>query len=198
MNEATAIDLTDEAFLRELREQMLKFARLQLNDEQLAEDAVQEALIGALKNARSFARQSALKTWVFAILKNKIADTLRGKYRRNEVSDDDDCNSCNKSDNLDDELFNDGGHWRAEERPMNWGAPQKMVYDEQFWKVMDTCLNHLPANQARAFMMREFIELTTDEICESMEVTVSNLNVMLYRARLRLRECLENHWFAKT
>ena len=87
MNEATAIDLTDEAFLRELREQMLKFARLQLNDEQLAEDAVQEALIGALKNARSFARQAALKTWVFAILKNKIADILRGKYRRNEVSD---------------------------------------------------------------------------------------------------------------
>ena len=195
MNQATAIDLNDDAFVMELREQMLKFARLQLNDEQLAEDAVQEALVGALRNSKSFARKSALKTWVFAILKNKISDVLRGKYRRNEVSDD---SECNKSENLSDELFNDNGHWHADERPLNWGAPQKMVYDEQFWRVMDACLNHLPANQARAFMMREFIELSTDEICESLEVSVSNLNVMLYRARLRLRECLENHWFAKT
>ncbi len=195
MNQAAAIDLTDDVFLGELRGQMLKFARLQLNDEQLAEDAVQEALIGALKNSGSFARKSALKTWVFAILKNKITDQLRGRYRRGEVSDDDE---CNKSDSLSDELFDDGGHWHADERPLHWGAPQKMVYDEQFWRVMDACLNHLPANQARAFMMREFIELTTDEICESLEVTVSNLNVMLYRARLRLRECMENNWFAKT
>tara|TARA_Y100001949_G_C15978274_1_gene327245 strand:- start:380 stop:973 length:594 start_codon:yes stop_codon:yes gene_type:complete len=195
VNQATAIDLNDDAFVMELREQMLKFARLQLNDEQLAEDAVQEALVGALRNSKSFARKSALKTWVFAILKNKISDVLRGKYRRNEVSDD---SECNKSENLSDELFDDGGHWHADERPLNWGAPQKMVYDEQFWRVMDACLNHLPANQARAFMMREFIELSTDEICESLEVSVSNLNVMLYRARLRLRECLENHWFAKT
>ena len=195
MNQATAIDLNDDVFLMELREQMLKFAQLQLNDEQLAEDAVQEALVGALKNSKSFARKAALKTWVFAILKNKISDVLRGKYRRNEVSDE---SECNKSENLSDELFNDSGHWNADERPLTWGAPQKMVYDEQFWRVMDACLNHLPANQARVFMMREFIELTTDEICESLEITVSNLNVMLYRARLRLRECLENNWFAKT
>jgi len=44
-------------------------------------------------------------------------------------------------------------------------------------------------------MMREFVELESDEICAVVGVSVSNLNVMLYRARVRLRECLENRWF---
>ncbi|MDE3985498.1 RNA polymerase subunit sigma, partial [Glaesserella parasuis] len=52
-----------------IREQMLKFAHLQLRDSQLAEDIVQEALLNALKNLDSFKRNAAFKTWVFAILK---------------------------------------------------------------------------------------------------------------------------------
>lgn len=78
--------LTDTAFLNDLRRQMVKFATLQLSNSHLAEDAVQEALIGALKNAKSFAGRAALKTWVFAILKNKIADVLRQKQRMVEAS----------------------------------------------------------------------------------------------------------------
>ncbi len=74
-------NMSDPVFLGELRRQMLKFATLQLNNPDLAEDAVQEALIGAIKNASSFARKAAFKTWVFAILKNKIADTLRQRHR---------------------------------------------------------------------------------------------------------------------
>lgn len=73
--------LSDKEFLEALRLQMLKFATVQLSDSHLAEDAVQEALIGALKNAKSFGGRAALKTWVFAILKNKIADALRQKQR---------------------------------------------------------------------------------------------------------------------
>lgn len=69
------------------------------------------------------------------------------------------------------------------------------MYDAQFWRVFEACLDRLPAAQARVFMMREFLELETPEICAVANITVSNLNVMLHRARLRLRECLENHWF---
>jgi RNA polymerase sigma-70 factor (ECF subfamily) len=78
--------LTDPGFLSDLRRQMVKFAALQLSDSLLAEDAVQEALIGALKNAKSFAGRAALKTWVFAILRNKIADVLRQKQRMVDAS----------------------------------------------------------------------------------------------------------------
>lgn len=185
--------LTDQRFLAELRRQMLAFARLQLNDEHQAEDVVQEALAGALKNADAFARRAALKTWVFAILKNKIADQLRGRYRQAELIDD---SACNIGDDFDDQKFDKRGHWSPDERPQSWGSPQKLVHERQFWAVFDACLNRLPTRQGRVFMMREFLELSTDEICHAADLTVSNLNVLLFRARAQLRECLEHNWFA--
>jgi RNA polymerase sigma-70 factor (TIGR02943 family) len=175
---------------------MIRFATLQLSDAHLAEDAVQEALIGALKNANSFGGRAALKTWVFAILKNKIADTLRQKQRlvyagslmgdKNEDEDEDEDFS---------ELFDRKGFWQADERPAAWHHPEEALREGQFWRVFEACLEKLPGNQARVFMMREFIELDSHEICATVGVTVSNLHVMLHRARLRLRECLENKWF---
>ncbi len=193
-SETKAQPLDDPKFLADLRQMMLKFARLQLSDEALAEDAVQEALIGALKNANNFERRSALKTWVFGILKHKIADILRKRQRYVEAS------SLLKEDQDDDnmeQLFNDHGHWQKHERPVNWGVPQEAVKQEHFWRIFETCLQGLPENQARLFMMREFIQLEADEICQSLDITTSNLHVMLYRARLKLRECLENKWFLK-
>jgi RNA polymerase sigma-70 factor (TIGR02943 family) len=194
VNNQAKSSLTDTIFLQELRKQMLAFARLQLNDEHQAEDVVQEALAGALKNAEAFSRKAALKTWVFAILKHKIADHLRSRYRQADVIDD---NACKNGEELDDQLFDARGHWDADERPQHWAAPQRLVHDRQFWAIFDACLNRLPASQGRVFMMREFLELGTDEICAAAEVTVTNLNVLLYRARLQLRECLENNWFAE-
>lgn len=184
--------LSDDAFLSDLRRQMLRFATMQLSDAHLAEDAVQEALIGALKNASSFGRRSALKTWVFAILKNKIADTLRRKQRLVDAS------SLLREDEEEEDfsaLFDAKGHWHMDDRPATWGSPELTLREGQFWKVFEACLDNLPGNQARVFMMREFIELDTSEICATVGVTVTNLNVMLHRARLRLRECLEDRWF---
>ena len=172
---------------------MLKFATLQLRDEALAEDAVQEALMGALKNAKAFNRRSALKTWVFAILKNKIADVLRKGQRTLEASR---LLRDNEEENNLDELFNSKGLWQVDERPAAWSQPMESVKSDHFWQIFEACLSGLPENQSRLFMMREFIELDSAEICENMNISTSNLHVMLYRARLRLRECLENHWFS--
>lgn len=184
--------LNDPGFIQELRSQMLKFAALQLSDRDLAEDAVQEALTGALKNAEAFQRGAALKTWVFGILKHKIADILRQRQRLVEASrllqDDEDEDELNH-------LFDTRGHWQQEERPAAWSAPAQAVKDQQFWRVFEVCLNGLPENLSRLFMMREFIELDSAEICSALNISTSNFHVMLYRARLRLRECLENHWF---
>lgn len=186
--------LSDKVFMSDLRKQMLKFATLQLSNSAQAEDAVQEALVGALKNASSFGGRAALKTWVFAILKNKIADTLRQKQRMVDASslmrEDEDGEDFS-------ELFDRRGHWLADERPATWGNPHASLHQEQFWKVFQLCLENLPGHQARVFMMKEFVELETPEICSTVGITVSNLNVMLHRSRLRLRECLENHWFLK-
>ncbi len=183
----------DASYLEELRRQMLRFAELQLDDPGAAEDAVQEALMGAMKNAESFGGRSAFKTWVFAILKNKIVDILRKRQRLVNASsllgqDDDEPEDFTN-------LFNARGFWHLDERPTQWGDPEASMQNGHFWRVFETCLDHLPPRQARVFMMREFIGLNTDEICQSVSLSISNLHVLLHRARLRLRECLENHWF---
>lgn len=184
--------LADTEFLENLRKQMVKFATLQLSDSQLAEDAVQEALIGALKNIGSFGGRAALKTWVFAILKNKIADAFRQKQRLINAG------SLLREDEEEEDfsaLFDKNGHWQPDEKPASWANPEASLREGQFWRVFEVCLENLPGNQAQVFMMREFIELDSHEICETVGITVSNLNVMLHRARIRLRECLENRWF---
>ncbi|HXG29124.1 MAG TPA: RNA polymerase factor sigma-70 [Nevskiales bacterium] len=180
------------AFLEDLRRQMLKFATLQLSDPHAAEDAVQEALIGAMKNAASFGGRSAFKTWVFTILKNKIADELRQRQRLVDASS---LLQAAQDDEDFSELFDRRGFWHADERPQRWADPEGALHDAQFWRVFEACLTQLPARQAQVFMMREFLELESPQICASVGITVNNLNVMLHRARLRLRECLENRWF---
>lgn len=177
----------------ELRQQMLRFAQLQLGDATLAEDAVQEAWLGALKNVGSFGARAALKSWMFAILKHKIADLLRQRQRVVEASQ---LLREGDEEQMMDALFDERGHWYRDERPATWEDPLASCESDGFWVVFEACLDHLPANQARVFMMREFIELESAEILTALELTTSNLNVMLHRARLRLRECLENRWFA--
>lgn len=186
----------DTAFMEDLRSQMIKFARLQVRDSQLAEDAVQEAMISAYKNIDRFRRKSAFKTWVFSILKNKVIDLLRKEKRHTAASQLEDGPNLNGEELLD-KLFKENGHWNKHERPQKWDQPEHGIENEHFWRVFDACLNGLPDKYARLFMMREFLEMDTTEICHNEELTVSNLNVTLYRARLRLRECLEDNWYQK-
>lgn len=186
-------DLTDTDYLMDIRRQMLRFATLQLGDVHAAEDAVQEALAAALANAGQFSARSALKTWVFGILKNKIVDLLRQRQRLVSAS------SLLREDEADDglvDLFDVRGMWRPEHRPQPWHDPEEAVTQQEFWVTFEACLEGLPPNQARIFMMREFLELDTAEICRTAGVTAENLYVLLHRARLRLRECLERRWFA--
>lgn len=191
--QAESSKLQDAEYLKSLQIQMLKFAEIQLNDHQLAEDAVQEALIGAMKNAKSFGGKSAFKTWVFAILKNKIADILRKRHRTVELT-----NLASNSLDEDEDfsnMFDETGHWANGLNPTDWGDPEKSFKEDQFWLVLETCLENLPERQAKVFMMREYIGLSTEEICGSESLSVSNLHVILYRARMRLQKCLEIRWF---
>jgi len=187
------LKLQDPEYIKELQQKMLKFAELQLNDHQLAEDAVQEALIGAMKNAKSFSGKSAFKTWVFAILKNKIADILRKRHRTVEVTN---MASNDADDDLDmSNYFDEKGHWTDGGSPSAWGDPEQSFDNDQFWTIFEACLEYLPSKQAKVFMAREFIGLDSDDICAENDISTSNLHVLLFRARLRLQKCLEARWF---
>lgn len=182
----------DDQFLERVRSEMLRFARLQLGNDAEAEDAVQEALVGALKNAPSFRAQAALKTWIIAILKNKIADMLRRRQRHSMIAEQ--VESDNEADGYP-EVFNHRGIWRGESRPTRWGDPEAALHSSQFLAIFDACLGYLPARQGRVFMMREIIELSPAEICAETGLSVTNVHVILHRARLGLRACLERNWF---
>lgn len=191
-NVATA-SLWDDAFLAELRRDMTRFAELQLRDRATAEDAVQEALADAMAGARRFAGRSALKTWVLSILRHKIVDQIRARTRTVNISSLG--NADDEGENEFDALFNDNGHWRAEERPQAWGDPEASLSQQQFWAVFEACLYGLPENTARVFMMREHLGFDTPEICRELGISANNCWVILHRARMHLRVCLEQRWF---
>jgi len=182
--------------LETFREQMFAFAKLQLDDKTLAEDAVQEAMLGAVKNQDKFSGKAAYKTWVFAILKYKIVDIIRKRQKQNE-----NITLYSDLDNTEGEIwqtFEENGTWQHDQPPNNWGKPEETFANDEFWKVFELCLNRLPANQAKLFMLREYFGLETKEICEQNNLTVNNLNVTLYRARTKLQKCLQATWFRDT
>jgi len=178
--------------LLSLRSDMLRFARLQLRNAETAEDMVQEAIEAALRKGSTFAGQSSLKTWVFAILRHRIIDHLRQASRTvtmsSLVGDDDDWQEKLEA------MFNERGGWRDGARPVDWPDPQESMQRREFWTVFEACLDHLPAATGRVFMMREFLGFESNEICSQLGITTSNCHVILHRARLKLRTCMDVGW----
>jgi len=175
-----------------LRPYLLRYAALQLRDSAAAEDAVQEALLAALAGESGFAGRSNLRTWLTGILKHKIVDTIRRQSREQPAPDMND-----QGDAADfDALFDRRGHW--EEAPDAWEQPEGALGQRQFLAALEECLRALPERTARVFMMREHLGLETPEICKELEITATHCWVMLHRARMSLRLCLEKNWFGKT
>lgn len=181
------------AELEKLRPDLLRFARLQLRDAAAAEDAVQETLLAALTGSHRFESRSSYKTWLISILRNKIIDIIRGQSREIAASSlaDDEAGD----DFLAETLFDQRGHWQAAAKPGRWGDPDASFEQQQFWAVFEACLDHLPEKTARVFMMREVLGLETAEICKETGISSSNCWVVLHRARMGLRTCLETRWF---
>ncbi|MEJ2173519.1 MAG: sigma-70 family RNA polymerase sigma factor [bacterium] len=177
------------AQLEQQRPYLLRFAALQLRDPNAAEDAVQEALLAALAGEAKFAGRSNLRTWLTGILKHKIIDSIRRAAREPtagaEIED----------DAAFDELFRVNGQWK--DRPQAWEEPQGALEQKQFLGVLEQCLARLPEKTARVFLLREHLGLDTGEICKELGITPTHCWVLLYRARMALRSCLDERWFGK-
>ena len=171
----------------QLRPQLLRFAHAQLRNEAWAEDAVSDTLLAALAKPQAFAGQSQLKTWLVGILKHKLIDQIRRHSR--EVS----ATTREDDEDIDGLLFDDGGGWR--DKPAEWGDPEAACGRREFFEVLEVCVDKLPGVQGRVFMMREWLELDSAEICKELSITTTNLWVLLHRARLRLQMCLQERWF---
>ncbi|HTS55840.1 MAG TPA: sigma-70 family RNA polymerase sigma factor [Burkholderiales bacterium] len=175
------------------RDYLYRYALLHLRDANRAEDVVQETLLAAVENQDRFSGKSSLRTWLTGILKHKIIDVFRRQSREAPLESGLEAES--------DEAFGDlyfdpqrTDHWHT--FPQTWGDPERSLEDKRFWEVFDQCSQQMPLQVARAFYMREIMGLETDEICKELSITATNCWVMLYRARMSLRQCLELRWFS--
>ena len=169
------------------RAYLLRYASLQLRDPHAAEDAVQETLLAALAGEASFAGRSNLRTWLTGILKHKIIDAIRRLIRESAMVPADPGEF--------DALFTGNGHWV--DPPGAWTDPDAALEQKRFFAALEACLGRLPQKIAQAFMMREHLGLETGEICKELAITPTHCWVLLYRARMALRECLNKEWFGK-
>jgi RNA polymerase sigma-70 factor, ECF subfamily len=184
---APAIELRE---LESHRTALLRFAMAQLRDEAHAEDCVQETLSAAIQNAERFAGGSSVRTWLIGILKHKILDHFRRASRERTVSLTDEESTLDDFD----VLFKADGHYV--EPPAAWADPEQALTQREFFEVLEMCMDRLPKNTALVFKMREIMGIEIEEICRELAITANNCWVLLYRARMSLRLCLEQRWFA--
>jgi RNA polymerase sigma-70 factor (ECF subfamily) len=175
-----------------LRPRLLRFAKLQLRNDAAADDAVQEALLAASEKAAQFQGEAAAATWIFAILKNKIIDEFR-RRKRDPLANTTDPDSQELAlDEAIAEQFDQRDHWV--DAPAVWSDPAASLEQKHFWEVFELCLDALPSTPGRVFGMRELMDMETEEICKELDISASNCWVLLYRARLGLRDCLSRRW----
>jgi RNA polymerase sigma-70 factor, ECF subfamily len=178
------------------RAYLMRYALSKLRDEDAAEDVVQECLLGALSGAQSFEGNASLRTWLTGILKFKIIDFQRRVSADRERFAVAPATAEDENEEWLDKLFDETGHWRQEFAV--WTLPDAAHEQKEFFAAFERCMDKLPAATARVFFQREVLGEETESICKDQGITSSNCWVMLHRARVALRECLDMNWFGKT
>ncbi|MDZ7591173.1 MAG: sigma-70 family RNA polymerase sigma factor [Rubrivivax sp.] len=181
-----------EPQLAALRMRLLRHARFAVHDDSLAEDLVQDTLIAVVEQHATRRGDATLVTWATAILKNKVADWYRSPARKRMVQfkvDDE------RADDGIDALYDAAGAYT--EAVPAWQQPDNRTEQKQMMTVLDRCLACLPRQTGRVFMMREWLGFETAEICLRVGVSADNCRMILHRARMGLRECMQRDWIGK-
>jgi RNA polymerase sigma-70 factor (ECF subfamily) len=175
---------------------LYRYALARLRDEMLAQDAVQETFLAALKAQETYEGRSSERTWLIGILKHKIIDIFRKQSR--ETAEHDTVLPFEREELFLDKESEWAGHWKTSHSPTDWGdTPLNALEQQDFHRVFRSCFEKLPQRIALAFQMKEIDDSEANEICAALEISEANLWVMLHRARMHLRRCLEVRWFAR-
>lgn len=166
------------------------YARARINDEEQARDLVQETFLAALEKVKAFEGRSSERTWLTAILRNKIIDVYRKRssgLQNIEVkqAEDEQADFFDPAD----------GHWRSEPAPKHFGIDEyEPLRSKEFDHILMKCLQKLPALWMSVFTMKHLDEESSDAICSELKLTPSNFWVIIHRAKLNLRACLQKNW----
>ena len=179
--------LNTDKWIDNYADYMYNYAIVRVNDGDLAKDLVQDTFFAGLKSAKNFQGKSTERTWLISILKRKIIDHYRkinSKKGQAEVR-------MNFYDNGENE-----GNWLEERVPQNWdNQSEKSIENQELKSQLEFCIDALPEKYAMVFRMKTIQEFETEEICKELDITASNLWVIIHRARTQLRKCMEDNWF---
>ena len=186
-NKISSKETNPQIWIEKYRESLFKYALFRLRDADLAEESIQETFLAALQSRKRYQGMATEKTWLISILKRKIYDHFRriGRDRQFKVPF-----PMERSRN---DVFDPRGIPALKSRI--WLSDPSIVYEQkEFLKILKQALSVLPGRTAQAFILRDVIELSSEEICEFMDISICNLYVMVHRARKRLRYDLQLHW----
>jgi len=169
-------------------DELYSFAKWKVSNEETARDLVQDTFFAAYRRIEEFRGESSERTWLFAILKNKILDFYRSKYRKQE----------HLSLPEENDFFESKGHWKKDALPGNWHSKEvDALQQKEFFQVLSACRDKLTAQQQLVFAYKYLEDKDANEICKEMNISSSNYWVLLHRARVQLRSCLEKNWINK-
>lgn len=177
-------------WVNEYGDMLYRYALPRVNDSELAKDLVQDTFLAAWRNHDNFKGEISEKNWLYAILKNKIIDHFRKAATR-------------LTDSLpgmadDDPYFDEAQHWKQVAYPTEWNTDSDgLITKKEFYEVLRNCKNKLKQIQDTVFTMKYLDGMDSEEICKVLNLTTSNYWVLIHRAKLQLRACLEKNWFTK-
>lgn len=172
----------------EYSDNMFRFAVSRVSKRDVAEDLVQETFLSALKAKDGFKGNASEKTWLYSILKRKIIDYYRKASSKHERT----FSEMSPFEEDGDWL----GHWKDDRVPQDWDNTNDNQFNvDEFSKVLKDCVKELPPKYASVFELKTIRGYESEEVCNELDITSSNLWVILHRSRVQLRECLEMNWF---
>lgn len=171
---------------------LFSIALMKTNNKEVAEDLVQETFFSAIKAAGSFKGESSEKTWLVKILQNKIIDY----YRKKDILKDASEYIHQTQTSFDEHFFDASNHWKEEAEPASWKNADSEIHQAEFHKILELCMKKLPSKLLPVFISKFIEDETAEKICKDYGITPSNYWVIIHRAKLLMRGCLEKNWFA--
>ena len=171
------------------RDYLLRLANHLTENPQIAEDMVHDTLLTAFEKYQQFDQRAQLRTWLTRMLKNRLTDYWRSSKKWVALPEAHEYNL----DDLD-ILFTPSNHW-DNSLLVQWHTPEQGTQQRQFIDILDWCAAMLPAKTRQAFMMSHLLDCPSEEIASQLAIQTNHLWVLLYRARMSLKLCLEQHWF---
>lgn len=191
MNEKVEI-LNPEKWVKTYADYLYSLALIKVSNKETAEDLVQETFLSALKAKGSFKNESSEKTWLTAILRNKIIDN----YRKKDVLKDVTSYISDTETSFDEHFFNKSdGHWLVDAAPLAWKElADAKVNGKEFNKILQYCIQKMPVKLVPVFVAKFLDDAESEFICKEFNITSSNYWVIIHRAKVLIRSCLEKNW----